>query len=438
MALDQKFIKKPTGTRLDPSTTHSQKVLSFPEDHEARITEYFEVLLNNKNVTDETILTLEINGILLGNGCYSVLLAELDESVISAGRGADRFLSYTCLRNYLQQALSGTVVNYCRFIGGTLICLICFPRISDTTQLQESPMGHVLSQKASEVMCRFRQDYGLSANIFFSNYVQGIRNIHKAYAVAKDMQQYASFWGLQQTMLSALEEPALGQLMMDYPFFQQITDKLTNCFQLCKHHEIQDLLDEVVEYLRHAHPCRFQILITRILSFLNILFDKLLCHNIIDMKFLDATPFVAEMLQVSDEQGFRSRLNHYAELVERLVSRKKEASSLSLIQDIKTFIDTNFADSTLSVASLAEQFGMTQPTLTRRFQLVFGLSPSDCIHHVRVNQVKILLETTSLTLSQIGERTGYVSLSTMYRDFTKYEKTSPGRYRLLHKAANSP
>ncbi len=433
MALDQKFLKNSAGPSLDEDMIRLQKIPDFQEESESRVSEYFDVLLNNSSVTDETIMTLEVNGILLGNGCYCVLLAELEEALISSERGSNRFHVYDVLRRILQQEFAGTAVNYCRFSGGALVCLICFPRISEVCILQDSPMGAAISQKSVSVISRFQQESLASVNIFLSNFVKGVSNISKAYAIVKDMQKYASFWGLKQAVLSAMEDTASHQLMMDYPFFQQISNKLTNSFKLGKPVDVREYLDQTVEYIRSASPCRFQILITRILSFCNILIDKLLCGNVIDMKFIDANPFVVDMLQVSDEQELRDTLSQYAKQIERTVNRRRVITSSSRVQNAHAFIMENYADSSLSVALLAEHFEMTQPTLTRKFQQIYGLSPSDFIHHLRVDHVKVLLETTGLTLSQIAEQTGYASLSTMHRDFTKYEKLSPGRYRLLHR-----
>jgi two-component system response regulator YesN len=105
-----------------------------------------------------------------------------------------------------------------------------------------------------------------------------------------------------------------------------------------------------------------------------------------------------------------------------------------LINDIIEYIDRNYLDPNLSVTGIAEAVGKTQPYISRLFKDSTGMSMTEYIHKVRIEQVKnLLLEQPEepMTLQKIAEQAGFTNTWTMNRIFRKYEIVSPGEYRTM-------
>ncbi|MEH6470906.1 MAG: helix-turn-helix domain-containing protein [Halopseudomonas sp.] len=78
---------------------------------------------------------------------------------------------------------------------------------------------------------------------------------------------------------------------------------------------------------------------------------------------------------------------------------------------------------------LANMHSVSVRTLSRRFKKANGVSLSDYHQRIRLEQTKLLLETTNLSIEQIVERVGYSSQSSLRRLFQKELGISLRSYR---------
>lgn len=84
----------------------------------------------------------------------------------------------------------------------------------------------------------------------------------------------------------------------------------------------------------------------------------------------------------------------------------------------------------LDLNTLAKQHAVSVRTLSRRFKQANGVNLSEYLQSLRMEQTKLLLETTNLSLEKIAERVGYGSQSSLRRLFQKNLGLSPKQYRL--------
>ena len=83
----------------------------------------------------------------------------------------------------------------------------------------------------------------------------------------------------------------------------------------------------------------------------------------------------------------------------------------------------------INLDELAAMHSVSARTLSRRFKKANGVNLSEYQQRLRLQQTKLLLETTSLTIEQIVERIGYSSQSSLRRLFQKELGMSPREYR---------
>ena len=87
------------------------------------------------------------------------------------------------------------------------------------------------------------------------------------------------------------------------------------------------------------------------------------------------------------------------------------------------------------VARLARAVGLGQRTLARRLKSAVGMTPIGFVQRLRVELASQLLETTRLSLDEIGARVGYSDASALRRLIQRELRASPRELRRRARAA---
>ena len=86
-------------------------------------------------------------------------------------------------------------------------------------------------------------------------------------------------------------------------------------------------------------------------------------------------------------------------------------------------------DARISVEQLAEAAHMSTRTLARRFAATTGKSPLQWLTGLRVRRAKDLLETTTLSVEEVAEQSGFASAALLRHHFRESVQLSPSSYR---------
>lgn len=88
------------------------------------------------------------------------------------------------------------------------------------------------------------------------------------------------------------------------------------------------------------------------------------------------------------------------------------------LETFEGYVRQHMADITLTVPHLAEQFAMSESTLLRQLKRLTGLSPSQYVQAVRLDQARYLLENRVCnTVAEVAARTGYEDARSFSRSF---------------------
>jgi transcriptional regulator GlxA family with amidase domain len=150
-----------------------------------------------------------------------------------------------------------------------------------------------------------------------------------------------------------------------------------------------------------------------------------------------ATAFLDLVLYLVERFGGRERANLAAQalLIEARLSQlpymspiRARAHNDVIVRDMQEHIDAHL-DDPIQVGTLAEQFGVSERTLTRRFTAATGLGPQAYLQLVRVNLAQRLLETTIDPVASISYAVGYGDINAFRRVFKQVTGLSPSDYR---------
>ena len=111
------------------------------------------------------------------------------------------------------------------------------------------------------------------------------------------------------------------------------------------------------------------------------------------------------------------------------VQKKKISRNYSMItQKCISYIQRNIMDK-VSIEEMAAEIGYAKYYLTAKFKEDMGVNLRDYISQQKVEQAKLLLSSTELSVSEIGSRLGFVDSSYFSAVFKKWTGTQPSEYR---------
>lgn len=132
-------------------------------------------------------------------------------------------------------------------------------------------------------------------------------------------------------------------------------------------------------------------------------------------------------LQTRDEieYWFESRL--FAPMIQ-VLSEKSETQYVKIADRLVRMIQEQF-DQEITLESCSEVLSYHPVYLSRIFKKEIGTTFSDYLSEYRMKMAKVMLETTDMKISEIGEKLQYKNISAFIRSFRKMFDVTPGQYR---------
>ncbi len=100
----------------------------------------------------------------------------------------------------------------------------------------------------------------------------------------------------------------------------------------------------------------------------------------------------------------------------------------AVIGDCQVWIAENYANSN-PVAGMAARAGLKPRTFARRFRSATEYQPMDYVHAIRIEEAKQLLESSAISVEEIGHAVGYEDPTSFRRLFKRKGGLTPAAYR---------
>ena len=127
------------------------------------------------------------------------------------------------------------------------------------------------------------------------------------------------------------------------------------------------------------------------------------------------------------------RLEKYYELTDDSVL--PSTSAKSYVERMIHHFQNHYMEE-IDLGRYAEELGFSAAYLTKIFKRYAGMTPVRFLTTVRISNAKRLLDTTDLSVQQIGESVGYNDQFHFSKTFSKTTGISPMAYRNRHKSSN--
>jgi len=99
------------------------------------------------------------------------------------------------------------------------------------------------------------------------------------------------------------------------------------------------------------------------------------------------------------------------------------------ISQITEFITAQANNPNLSATMICDRFRISPSYLSHMFKRRTGIKLVDYIHRTRIDMAKELLESSPMTIADIGLQVGYTSSASFSTTFKRYEALTPREYR---------
>lgn len=108
-----------------------------------------------------------------------------------------------------------------------------------------------------------------------------------------------------------------------------------------------------------------------------------------------------------------------------------------IVDQIQAYISEHYAEK-LTLTGIANQFYISPYYLSRLFKKSINLSLIEYINGVRIKAAQNLIEKTNDSISDVAEKTGFMTTAHFRRVFKEATGVSPQQYRQFYKRANKP
>ena len=107
------------------------------------------------------------------------------------------------------------------------------------------------------------------------------------------------------------------------------------------------------------------------------------------------------------------------------------------VEQVKCFVRENYKHK-IALAEIARVVGVSRNYLSHLFKRHCGVTVTEFIHRTRMKKAEALLMGGGLTVSEIAYTVGYQNYRDFHRNFVKYEKTSPKKFRQFRALSRRP
>lgn len=143
--------------------------------------------------------------------------------------------------------------------------------------------------------------------------------------------------------------------------------------------------------------------------------------------------FISQTYGQAAAQNVERNFSHeirkpYAE--QRYLEGAVDRHADELIAQIQFWLHTNL-NSNISLLALAQQFGLSQRSFTRRFKMATGVRATEYWQQLRIETAKDLLASSNLSIQEIAYQVGYQDQGHLTRLFKKHLSLTPKDYRAM-------
>ena len=295
----------------------------------------------------------------------------------------------------------------------------------DLSQSRPNNTDQIL-QIFNEVATCISNEYGCVLHIGISTIGTGLANISRCYEQAKQIIQTQHLnENINLVQAYDIKLYSLGKSLLTPDSLSQLYNAL-----ICGTYPSAEKELQHIKKSYERNQCAFSVFRKQFFySLLNIFHSAMSNLDCPDME-LHMPRYNAS---ASCEEMFADFEESAAWICNYILQRKKSHND-ALKSQIQQILDQNYQNYDLSALIVSEQVGISEKYLYQYWKEQTGETFSTTLLRIRLDKAKEYLEQTDYSNQKIAELTGFVSVSTFYRNFQKVVGVSPKEYQSMANA----
>ncbi|MCR5784499.1 MAG: AraC family transcriptional regulator [Eubacterium sp.] len=382
------------------------------------------ITANHIRSTRDCLSKLENEQIILGNGGFIAVSVFFEEEILF---DESNLSSLDSLIKSTQKHLKAPIY-FCYTSAGHIYYLICYPRLDEKSEGDDSYI-----KEASEA---FKKIYNETKKVYpkihflLSDMLTGEKSIFITTNSLNHAKEYCLFKTSTPTVTHiSMQDVLHGGFITDTDQYHSLCVAVTKTLvsNNCDCNALSEFAAK--EVLKNAAPSMESVHHHAQIFMLS--FTEYLTENgVINSSYLDRKEILHRVMRFETEIDFINNLTDLLSELRRQFFMLESVGKKDLISTVRSFIDENITDPSLSLQSVAEHFDLSPTQLTRQFKGYFGITLYSYLQQQRFkNAQKKLQDNPKITLQQLALKSGYNDISTMYRAFKKYEGITPGNFK---------
>lgn len=383
---------------------------------------YRNLLYGHYYSVDQMKIAANLAGLEESYQCYSVIVIEIrDDDEFSYMNSGSKQITM----KYSPLLFSESLVDNESYIYMSYLQYNTFALISahdDPVQLANN-----LQNMVSSLMADFKGSEFSSVYIGIGEIQDGLMSCSESYNQARCAINH--IFTTKQVAVKYYND--IHPLLTDYKLTEQTKNMLLDAVTKGKTDLVNELIKKIV----------YDNIVDQNLSesTMEMLFYEL-CTMINSLKYLideNDTEFISGIESFVLGFGHRDNVYHINDIRQMLLqitnysaARKKEYGE-QLIYDMRSYIDDNYTDTSLSLQMLSDQFSISESYFSQLFKKHLNVNFYQYLEQKRMQYACEILESSNRNVQEIAEVVGYQSVNTFGRAFKRYYKMSPGEYRKL-------
>jgi AraC-like DNA-binding protein len=210
--------------------------------------------------------------------------------------------------------------------------------------------------------------------------------------------------------------------------------KLTDALKLQKAEDAASVYSEIVNEINNQSIQVVQYVFARLASAVFLITERFDKNKEDDFLYRDLNSFLHRINNLDSLEEMNKEFSQLFKQMIDILSQQNQAVDRSERNDkIMEHIQTHFTDPNLSLESIANHFGLSANYLGRTFRKEHHVSVADFINDIRLKQAASLLQSTSRTVQDISELSGYYNYKYFCTLFKKTFGVTPSVYRSMNK-----
>lgn len=285
-------------------------------------------------------------------------------------------------------------------------------------------------KKANKTAQTFAADnFNLYFSVAQSSVAGDISHISAAYKEALDVLEYKVVMCNTDNLTA---EDLRNKTKYEYNYSLNLEQQLINSIKLGSLESAKNTMDEIFELnFEKSTPTLpiIQCLLFNIIStMIKAISDVSLMYK---EEFVDNYVAIDNLIKCKTVPELKIELDKVLAALCEFIQSKKKDNEEGIENRITEFVNENYAQSTLSVTSIAEHLNMSMSYVSSIFKQRTDMGLLEYINSVRVEKSIELLKDNSLKINDIANMVGYDVPRTFLNIFKKVTGLTPSQYREL-------